>query len=123
MDGFSQEEVNDFRELLIKVQHELQQVATSADEAASRVELDQSRIGRLSRMDALQAQAMSQESNRRRDEELRRIASALQRMEAGEYGYCQGCGELIARGRLEADPTASLCIRCASKAESRSPAP
>jgi DnaK suppressor protein len=123
VDELSQEEINYFRELLIQVQYQLQQVVESADVAARRVELDQSRIGRLSRMDALQAQAMSQESNRRRDEELRRIASALQRMEAGEYGYCQGCGELIARGCLEADPTASLCIRCASKAESRSPAP
>ena len=48
----------------------------------------------------------------------REIAStkrALDRVEAGDYGYCVQCGEEISAGRLEARPEAALCINCASK--------
>jgi len=61
---------------------------------------------------------MSQETVRRRHLELQRINGALQRMDAGDYGYCARCGEQIALKRLEFDPAAALCIRCASEAES-----
>lgn len=39
--------------------------------------------------------------------------SALIRLEEGEYGYCQDCGEDIAPKRLQLDPAASKCISCA----------
>ena len=68
-------------------------------------------------MDAMQAQAMSIETGRRRRQKLQQIEAALKRMEENEYGYCQECGEDIAPGRLEADPTVSLCIACASAKE------
>jgi DnaK suppressor protein len=48
---------------------------------------------------------------------LRNIAAALRRIDAGEYGLCRSCEEVIARKRLELDPAASLCIRCAAQAE------
>ena len=86
--------------------------ATEAERAP--VELDQQMVGRLSRMDALQIQAMAKETSRRRAGELRRIAAALARIEEGEYGYCVECGEEIAVRRLELDPAAPLCINCAS---------
>lgn len=95
----------------------LLEVSESSKEAAETVELDQARVGRVSRMDALQAQAMAKESNRRRQLALQRIASALQRIEADDYGYCAQCDEQIMANRLEADPAALLCIGCASKAE------
>jgi DnaK suppressor protein len=78
------------------------------------VELDQASVGRLSRMDALQVQAMAQASEARRRDEVRRIEAALRRIEQDEYGYCLRCGDDIAEGRLEADPTATVCIPCAS---------
>ncbi|MAZ04114.1 MAG: molecular chaperone DnaK [Sneathiella sp.] len=78
------------------------------------VELDQSRVGRLSRMDALQGQAMAQETERRRKNELQRIENALARIKEGEYGYCVSCGEEISKKRLELDPSVPLCIDCAS---------
>lgn len=77
------------------------------------VELDQTSVGRLSRMDALQSQAMAIETDRRRHIELQHIEAALQRIEDGEYGECQNCGENIAAKRLEIEPTASICIDCA----------
>lgn len=77
------------------------------------VQLDQARVGRLSRMDALQVQAMAAEGQRRREAEARRIAAALARIEADEYGECVRCGEPIPRERLALDPAVPVCIDCA----------
>ena len=102
---------------LMEERDALLDVADSAREATSTVELDQTRVGRVSRMDALQAQAMAKESDRRRLLALQRIEGALKRIEDGEYGMCASCGEDISPQRLEVDPGAILCIECASKAE------
>ena len=102
---------------LMEQREALLDVAESSKESAQTVELDQSRVGRVSRMDALQAQAMAKESNRRRLLALRRIDSALQRIEDDDYGYCAVCDERIMANRLEVDPGALLCIDCANKAE------
>ena len=64
-------------------------------------ELDQSSIGRLSRMDAMQQQQMSKASARLVEQERRRINTALKRIEADEYGYCILCDEDIAVKRLK----------------------
>jgi DnaK suppressor protein len=56
-------------------------LAEDAQAAQAPVELDQTRVGRLSRMDALQGQAMAQETARRRDQEVARIDAALKRVE------------------------------------------
>ena len=77
------------------------------------VELDQSSVGRLSRMDAMQNQAMAQATERRRLAELQRIEQAFKAMEQGEYGFCVECGEEIALKRLEIDPAAIACVKCA----------
>ena len=77
------------------------------------VTLDQQSVGRLSRMDALQGQAMARATQARRDQQRLKIAAALARMDAGEFGYCVECGEEIPRKRLELDPTAAKCIGCA----------
>lgn len=81
------------------------------------VEADQSRLGRLSRLDALQAQAMSVAAQQRRRSHIQRIDAALRRIEEDDYGYCLDCGEEIASQRLELDPASTLCVGCASKRE------
>ncbi len=93
----------------------LADAATSHDQRQP-VELDQTRVGRLSRMDALQVQAMALETERRRGVELKRIEAALARIEDGSYGDCLACGEEIAQERLASDPTTPLCIVCARTA-------
>lgn len=105
------------RARLIELRAELEALVATGDASADVVELDQTRVGRLSRMDALQAQAMAQESGRRRAATLRGIAKALARIDTGEYGVCQSCDESIPHKRLEFDPTALMCVQCASKAE------
>ncbi len=110
-------DIKEIQALLEQHRRRLQALAGTAGAAAAVVELDQSRVGRLSRMDALQSQAMSQENLRRRDIELRRISAAQARVAAGDYGFCLACGEPIAAGRLRIDPAATLCIRCAGQHE------
>jgi len=79
------------------------------------VELDQSSVGRLSRMDSMQMQAMALASEKRREMELQKLEAALRRIEKGEYGACLVCGEDIAPKRLAADPGVPTCLHCAIK--------
>jgi DnaK suppressor protein len=95
----------------------LQALDATSSAAAQPVELDQTRVGRLSRMDAMQAQQMSLATRRRREVQLTRIESALGRIESGDYGDCIRCGEPINDERLDFDPAVLLCIRCATDAE------
>jgi DnaK suppressor protein len=106
-----------FRQELLALREEILNASETGDESASPVELDQSRIGRLSRMDAMQGQAMSAEMKRRRKASLQKIAGALERIDEGDFGTCEECGEQIATARLELDPSVTLCIRCATEAE------
>jgi DnaK suppressor protein len=101
-----------FRETLIALRQELEQLNRDSKEASGTVVLDQSKVGRLSRMDALQAQQMAQETARRRQAQVQRIDSALRRMDAGEYGYCLICGDDIGPGRLKFDPASTRCMGC-----------
>lgn len=102
---------------LLALQAEVRAAVDQSKASAQTVELDQNRVGRLSRMDALQGQAMAQASNQRQTRFLLGVDAALDRVDAGEYGVCLECDQLIASGRLELDPTAELCIECASKLE------
>jgi len=110
-------DIEHFKQRLLERRDELVAMTESGEQGAATVELDQSRVGRLSRMDALQGQAMSQETQRRRMLDLKKIAAALQRLEAGDYGYCLGCDEPIIVARLDIDPAASHCVACADKCE------
>lgn len=98
---------------------ELEALLSAGAEGSQPVELDQSRVGRLSRMDAMQVQAMSRETERRRRIELTRLRAALGRLDDGTYGECVTCGEAIADKRLDHDPGATVCIDCARSAERR----
>lgn len=102
-----------FKARLEAMRDELKHLALTSKDDRMPVELDQSTVGRLTRMDALQAQAMALEIGRRREVELGRIDAALQRIEKGEFGYCVNCGEVIAAKRLKLDPTVPICIDCA----------
>ncbi len=91
---------------------ELEGLSEMSAGARATVELDQQAVGRLSRMDALQSQAMAAAQERARRRDLARIAGAEKRLAAGEYGWCEECGEEIADGRLAIDPMATRCVGC-----------
>jgi len=109
------EDLHQFKQQLLQQQEELLAQDRESEESTRPVNLDQSSVGRLSRMDAMQSPAMAQENKRRRSVQLVRIRAALERIEEEEYGYCAACDEEINRRRLEVDPAAPFCVACASK--------
>lgn len=103
------------RASLLARRDELHSLSDNSAQARETVTLDQQSVGRLSRMDAMQQQAMAKATERQRASELVRIEAALKRIDEGEYGFCENCGEEIAAKRLEIDPAANLCVRCAGR--------
>jgi DnaK suppressor protein len=58
--------------------------------------------------------------NRDRERKLiKKIDETLRNIDSDEYGYCEGCGIEIGLKRLEARPTATLCIDCKTLDEMR----
>lgn len=76
------------------------------------VTLDQTSVGRLSRMDAIQSQAMQQGLHERELGRLGALESALTRIDAGTYGTCTTCNTPIPYGRLLVLPEARTCATC-----------
>jgi len=110
-------DIEQFKARLLEERAQLQGLAATRADTSATVELDQSSVGRVSRIDALQQQAMAQGTRSRTEARLRLIEAALRRCETGEYGDCLTCEEPIDRRRLEFDPAAALCIRCAAARE------
>ena len=109
---------SDFKGMSAKIHARLTEIQVEnqlAQDSQAIVELDQQAIGRLSRMDAMQHQAMAQAQQSRRNGETLRLQAALKRLKEGEFGYCDACGDEIARKRLDFDPAVTQCIGCASQ--------
>jgi DnaK suppressor protein len=100
-------------EQLLDLQRQLVDIADSTQDSGKTVMLDQSAVGRLSRMDAMQQQQMALETERRRLLQLVAIERALLRIKSDEFGECFECGEAIDVRRLAFDPTCTRCIQCA----------
>lgn len=98
---------------LLAMKTEIIALQAAAKDNRKPVALDQQSVGRLSRMDSLQVQAMDKAAQARRDVQIRRIDAALARIESGDYGYCVRCDEPITPKRLALDPSTPLCIGCA----------
>jgi len=105
-------DIEKFQSQLVTLKSEIEGIELISKSSTATVTLDQSSVGRLSRMDALQGQQMALESERRRKQQLLQIQASLQRIERGEFGYCSHCGEEIAIGRLEINPTVTRCVNC-----------
>lgn len=110
----TQQEKDRFIRLLGELRNDLVETSSIRDETSATVNLDQSCTGRLSRMDALQGQAIAVAGKARAEHTLRLISAALQRIEEDEFGYCAECGEEINPKRLEIDPVTLYCIECAA---------
>jgi len=105
--------IDRFRDRLLADRAAIQGLDATRRDASAIVVLDQSSVGRLSRMDALQQQAMAHDAQQRAAYSLQRIGAALRRCDDGSYGYCLSCDETIDPRRLDVDPAATLCIACA----------
>lgn len=106
-------EIDAYRERLLAELAELSVESGENTQDRGTVMLDQTSVGRLSRMDAMQRQAMAEATHRRRSVRKTRIEAAIVRLREGEFGYCVDCGEEIAKKRLDLDPTVPNCVACA----------
>ncbi|MFN3595778.1 MAG: TraR/DksA family transcriptional regulator [Rubricoccaceae bacterium] len=103
-----------FRERLVALNAELRAAVRQGSAADTSIAVDNA-IGRLTRMEAIQAQAMAAAGRQRLRERLPRIAAALARIEEGTYGRCVRCAGEIPLGRLEIAPESALCVACAAR--------
>ena len=86
-----------------------------SEETKGPVELDQTSVGRLSRMDAIQSQAMQKGLHERELGRLGALESAVKRLAEGTFGLCDGCGAAIPYGRLLVMPEARYCTACGGR--------
>jgi len=110
-------QIEHFRELINRRLEGLAAAEAARRGDAAPVELDQTRVGRLSRQDALQSQAMSAAALERQRAEKARLRRALKRLDDDDYGWCEECGREIPAARLEIDPAAEYCVACAGRRE------
>ena len=101
------------RRRLEREREDLRHASAAAADARAPVAPDRQNIGRLSRMGALQDQAMAKAVDERRQERLSLIEAALKRLDGGDYGFCVSCDEEIPAKRLAIDPVIARCIKCA----------
>ena len=102
------------RASLLGLRAEVSDMLENAGDNTASVKLDQTQQGRLSRMDAMQQQAMADETQRRRHVCLAQIDAALARLDDGEYGCCVTCGEEINAERLALVAAIASCLRHAN---------
>jgi DnaK suppressor protein len=108
------EQVGLLREELTRALSRLTRSMKTTSRAARPVKLDQTAVGRLSRMDAIQNQSLTKGLQEREQVKAAQLTEALQRLETGTYGICTACGEPIAFERLLLFPETQTCSRCAT---------
>lgn len=104
---------------LSNLEAELLKMIDNLKEATATVVLDQGQQGRLSRIDAMQAQKMAIAQRDRSRARLTRVRNILETAHEDDFGCCGECGEPIPMKRLLARPDSVLCVECASERERR----
>jgi RNA polymerase-binding transcription factor len=112
MSALKASQLTELKNHLDELQQQLEAFLNLDEAAAETVELDQGKVGRLSRMDALQQQAMAQASSEAHKQQLVQVHRAQHRIEEGHYGYCEECGKTIPFARLQVQPEADFCVDC-----------
>lgn len=99
----------ELRQLRERLYHELEQLSHAAESAGYDVgEYDFGAVQAFNNEVALTDAEVSMREA---------VQEALRRIEEGSYGQCRGCGEMIAKARLDALPHANFCIKCERKLE------
>ena len=112
MDQLTPKQIQELRSLLQSNKIKLEQQLLDAESATGVVTLDQSSVGRVSRVDAMQQQSMAVSTRAKAEASLRKVIKALKRMDREDFGYCSQCDEQIQFNRLKVQPQASHCLKC-----------
>ena len=116
-DELTEPQLAELKQDLILLRAELEVSLKGTERHAGTVELDQTAVGRISRVDALQAQQMAMAQQRRTRARLEQVRLALIRHEEEDYSWCPRCGEPIGYPRLKAYPESVFCVPCTSRLE------
>jgi len=116
-EALSNSQISELSKQLKTMQAELQLQLNHSVQDTQPVTLDQQSVGRVSRIDAIQQQQMAVANHEQKENLLKRVAAALRRIEADEYGFCRLCGEPIGFARLQVQPFAPNCLDCQSALE------
>ncbi len=112
MDELTAEQLAELKTALLGMQASLDEQLQGNKSASDAVTLDQTLVGRVSRIDAMQQQQMAISTRAQAEQRLQRIRLALAAMANSDYGYCRRCDEAIGFARLQARPETPLCINC-----------
>lgn len=112
MTHLTADQLDELRAELDRQLHRLERSMASTATAMEPVELDQTAVGRLSRIDSLQNQGLTRNLQEREQIKLALIQQAFRRLDEGTYGVCTSCGEGIPFERLFVMPEAPTCARC-----------
>lgn len=117
MEELNEKQLASLHKVLLELQREIHAQLDDNAGASATVELDQTLVGRVSRVDALQQQSIALNSRQQLLQRQRKILAALNSFNNDNYGYCQHCDEPIGFARLQAQPEANLCLRCQELAD------
>jgi len=95
----------------------LEQQLRLTEQSSQTVALDQTLAGRVSRIDAIQQQKMSQSSKIRDLKRLTELKRTRLKLKSNDFGLCEECEQLIAFGRLKINPESKYCISCQQQME------
>ncbi|WP_415912580.1 RNA polymerase-binding protein DksA [Neptuniibacter sp. QD37_11] len=113
----SDEQIAHFKTILLNWKSELIESArASVENLQDNNEHLADPVDQASKAEELRTEMRTRE---REAQAIRKIDSALERIHDDEYGFCDNCGADIGLKRLEARPTASLCIECKTAEERR----
>ena len=110
------DQLEELHAALLRLREDLQRQLEASREGARPVDLDEP-IGRLTRMDAIQQQKMTEANRRDTGVRLMQVEGALRRHGAGDYGFCVTCEEPVGFARLKVRPEATSCVDCQSRRE------
>lgn len=119
MSHLTDDQLSSFRELLTGMQRQIEALLAQTERDARPVDLNLP-IGRLTRIDAIQMQAMAQLNRRQLEIRRLQVTAALEAFAAGTYGNCRHCKGPISLARLEALPETPFCLACQESFEHRS---
>ena len=112
MDQLKPKQKQELLSLLQFHKAKLEQQLLDSESATGVVNLDQSSVGRVSRVDAMQQQSMAVSTRTKAETSLRKVLKALNRLDTDDFGYCGQCDEPIEFNRLKVQPQASHCLKC-----------
>jgi DnaK suppressor protein len=112
LDQLTPKQTQELRSILQSTKTKLEQQLLDAESATGVVTLDQSTVGRVSRVDAMQQQSMAVSTRAKAQDTLRKVLQALLRMDKEDFGYCGQCYEPIQFNRLKVQPQANHCLKC-----------